>query len=964
MNKILTGNRSTIMVFLFLFFAQLAWGQKSAIFKGKITDSATGEELIGATVVILNTNLNEVSDIDGTFRISGIPPGTYDVEIAYLGYHTKTLPITFEEGQTVKNDVQLVYETELLKEVVISTQAEGQISSINQQLADNTIKNIISAKKIQETPNANAAEAIGRISGVSIVRSGGEGSKVVIRGLAPKFNKIQIEGTRMASTGGDDRSSNLSMISPYMLDGIEVSKAAMADQEGDVIGGTVNFILREADDDPTFDAIIQGGYSGLNDNFNNYKAVIGGSRRFFDKKLGVFAQLDVERRDRSSYEVGANYVNRTNQLDSFNISLGTMSVRDVRRDINRNGGTLIMDYRLPNGKIKFSSFGSLINTKTDNSYELFNPFFSTHSYGLNQKQNDINILSNALKYEANFGPFGLKMGVSYAASRNDQPYHTDFFATEPNAFDEAASLENNPVKILQYARNNIETANIQRVSKSVFHTNENEIGANLDLTYDFALGENLNIKIKSGLKYKKLNKVFDQDGFTIPVAQAGHGLPFVKASIAKFSWLNNTLSPDASKLPYNLFVDQQHEKNIFPDGQFYIDNIPDKEKISAFTALAEDFYFKDYITSKKKDYTGNEQYKAGYLMPIIKIGRKITFIPGVRYENNTTSYTAVRGDNTLQDWDQGYFYHDTTIMRNNAFVLPMIHLKYKPNDWFDVRLAYTNTLARPDFNQIIPRWDIGINAVEFNNPFLRPSLSRNYDIYLSAYKNKLGLLTVGGFYKNISDLIYDSGKAVIKSQDIEKNSLPENLEGTGFSKIINNNNPAHVYGAEIEWQTRFWYMNNFLRGLVMTINYTRILSDVDYERTVLNQVFLQEPPWVTLEEVSSPYNERLVFQPTDIFNLTLGYDYKDLSTRLSFLYQNDIFSNPNFFRLLRGATDDYFRVDFSLLQKLPIKGFEILMNFSNLTSSKERDLLIESNLPTRVQHYGFTLDVGLRYRIK
>ncbi|MBK9743487.1 MAG: hypothetical protein IPO94_11245 [Saprospiraceae bacterium] len=93
-------------------------------------------------------------------------------------------------------------------------------------------------------------------------------------------------------------------------------------------------------------------------------------------------------------------------------------------------------------------------------------------------------------------------------------------------------------------------------------------------------------------------------------------------------------------------------------------------------------------------------------------------------------------------------------------------------------------------------------------------------------------------------------------------------------------------------------MNNFLNKFILTINYTQTFSDVSYDRTVLKQEFLQVPPYVTLVEEVSPYNERLLFQPKNIFNFTLGFEDKGWSSRLSFLFQNNIFSTPNFFETL------------------------------------------------------------------
>ena len=84
--------------------------------------------------------------------------------------------------------------------VVVTAQAKGQLSSINQQLAATSIVNVVSAEKMKELPDANIAESIGRLPGISVQRNAGEADAVVIRGLAPKYNEITIEGVPMSST--------------------------------------------------------------------------------------------------------------------------------------------------------------------------------------------------------------------------------------------------------------------------------------------------------------------------------------------------------------------------------------------------------------------------------------------------------------------------------------------------------------------------------------------------------------------------------------------------------------------------------------------------------------------------------------------------------------------------------------------------------------------------------------------
>ena len=134
------------------------------------------------------------------------------------------------------------------------------MDAINKQLKAKSIKNIVSSDRIQELPESNAAEAVARIPGVSIRREGGEGNKVVIRGLSPKYNKITVNGTNLASTDPDNRSTDISMISQYMLDGIEVTKAGTPDQDGDALGGTINFNTKKSSNQGLHFNIISARY--------------------------------------------------------------------------------------------------------------------------------------------------------------------------------------------------------------------------------------------------------------------------------------------------------------------------------------------------------------------------------------------------------------------------------------------------------------------------------------------------------------------------------------------------------------------------------------------------------------------------------------------------------------------------------------------------------------------------------
>ena len=98
------------------------------------------------------------------------------------------------------------------KRFVVSSQASGQKSAINEQINSRTIKNVVSAEKIRELPDASAATAISRLPGVSL--EGGD--KIVLRGIKASMNSITVNGIQLPSTSMNDRATNLGYIIKYV----------------------------------------------------------------------------------------------------------------------------------------------------------------------------------------------------------------------------------------------------------------------------------------------------------------------------------------------------------------------------------------------------------------------------------------------------------------------------------------------------------------------------------------------------------------------------------------------------------------------------------------------------------------------------------------------------------------------------------------------------------------------------
>jgi TonB-dependent receptor len=379
---------SLLLIFLTV-LASRAHAQANV--EGVILDSQTKEPLLGATIILVGTSKGATSNIEGKFAIRNVPAGSYTIRTTFIGYVEARRDIVVKDNANLEQNFALDPVTIEGQEVVVTGQALGQKQAINEQLAANNILNAVSSARIQELPDANAAESIARLPGLSILRSGGEGNQVVVRGLSPKYNQITIDGVQMSASNPNDRSADLSMVSSNMLEGIQVSKSNTAEMDADVIGGTVNFELKEAKQSDTripfiFNFLAQTGYNGLSNaynKYNNYKYVGSLENRFSDGLLGVFAQIDVERKNLTSNELGASYSYFQQDPRSLtDFSTTGLTLSDIPRDRQRINGALVLDYQVPDGKIKLTNFVSSGNTDVRSRQEYFDILNTQYSYSL------------------------------------------------------------------------------------------------------------------------------------------------------------------------------------------------------------------------------------------------------------------------------------------------------------------------------------------------------------------------------------------------------------------------------------------------------------------------------------------------------------------------------------------------------------------------------------------------------
>jgi TonB-dependent receptor len=938
---------------------------------GVITDHTTGEPLIGANIMLEGTSLGAATDLDGTYIINLVPEGTYTVLIRYIGYEDDESSIEVTGGQTTQHNVSLVLHAVEGEEIVVTAQAEGQRQAINRQLTARTVKNVVAAERIQEFPDESAATALSRLPGISLM----DGDKVVIRGMEAKLNTILVNDIQLPSTDLEDRSTNLGFISSNMLDGIEVVKVLTPDMDANTVGGVVNLKLREAPRTLKFDVLAQGAYNTQDRVSDNYKFWGSLSNRYFNNKLGVFVQGNTERKDAGLDQVNVGW-GRDENPDPYGLGTYRMNntvLIDEENIITNTGGSVILDYLTPNGKFVLqNTFANTINDNARFRQEL--DFAATElRYALNRDKHRKRLVVNALQAEYNLGRIQTELSLSHSYSdketdiRYGDPGNAFGFSNQTRVEPVFQDKEGNTISNIDTLRryftlddviNNIQVDPTDWEGARVFGWSvlrgeafsQRIYTGNLDFTIPVSFSKNISGNFKLGGKFTRSHRIND-----VEESYRRTGDPDFYYGVRDFIPGKILASPNR-QVYFSDLRDYDYDRGeYYLNGDYPFKYVLDKEMMDRFMPRARDGWLKSRHTarSERDDFNGTELFTGAYLMGDFNIGKRISLIAGGRFEHYNMNYKStfvivthsVDGDAKLPDTLN-------TVDRNDDDFFPNAQIRFKFTDWADIRLAYTKGISRPDYEAIMPNvyYSPGEES-QAGNTKLKPQIASNLDAYFSFYNNQIGLLTVGGFYKELDNTFFETrmyyphiGRYGVTFPDsaslrnaANDTLMPIPTELTPVTAWVNNPNPAIVKGFELEWQSNFWYLPKPLNSLVLNINYTRVWSQMAYRQIELyDSTYLDGRIWrhkyITRERSR---NARLLGQGDHTVNFTVGVDYKGFSGRISFRMQDDVLSQVG----LRPEEDRHtraiYRWDLTLKQKLPIEGLVIGFNGINLTHSVE-----------------------------
>ncbi|MES2176876.1 MAG: TonB-dependent receptor [Gemmatimonadota bacterium] len=227
---------------------------------GKIVDAASGAGIADAGVQIVGTTQGGRSGVDGSFSLSNVPAGTVTLQVRRIGYASKTVTgLLLEAGKTLEQSIALTSASvQLTAQVVTASKERGTVSdALDAQKNAVGVVNSVTAEQIAKSPDGDAAQAVKRISGVTVQ----DGKYVQARGLGERYTTASLNSARVPSPEPEKRMVPLDMFPSGLLQTITTSKTFTPELQGDFSGAMVDIKTREFPASRTGTLQIGSGYA-------------------------------------------------------------------------------------------------------------------------------------------------------------------------------------------------------------------------------------------------------------------------------------------------------------------------------------------------------------------------------------------------------------------------------------------------------------------------------------------------------------------------------------------------------------------------------------------------------------------------------------------------------------------------------------------------------------------------------
>nr|WP_026052568.1 TonB-dependent receptor [Gayadomonas joobiniege] len=885
--------------------AALTFASTSAdagILLGKVTGPEQKQLFKGAQINITELGIRTTTDERGQYRFSDLPAGEYTLEVTYLGEQPTNYRIRVPEtGIEQKNLV--ISSAKTIENLVVYAQKTGQASALNMQKNAASIKSIVSSDAIGQFPDQNVSEALQRLPGLFIERDQGEGRFVGIRGIDPNLNNVTINGLNVPSPEAGVRSVALDVIPSQLVGSLEVSKSVTPDMDASAIGGSIEVKSLSGFDRPdgSMSATVALSNNRLRDETS--PKLEASYSKIFDDSLALAAAVSYSERKFGSDNLESNGDDELEQrfYDITRERLGAAVNLDFRPDFNNS-------YYI---RTLFSEF-------SDDEFRLSNTFVFADETEIERASKDRKetqqIMSLTAGAEHIVDTWTLEYQLGYSKSKEENP-NALYYTLVAEELDFSSDMQGKTPAIEQSDEvSDFANYELDEISDESEKAEDEETSLSLDLSKKLDIQGQL-VELKFGGKYRQREKtamanikIFggEFDNFDLLALQGGQ--------------------PNWSIGQFGSALKRAELKNMFAD------NFADLE-LEENDSNAE---------SAGASYLVEEDIFAAYAMASFDI-EQLHVVAGVRYEKTEFSthgqkVEVVAIEDELNDIDsEEVITTDWASENDYDKFLPSVNLRYEFNENLIARAAYTQTLARPKFEdaaafQIIDSSSerdedtgelVTEREAEVGNPNLKPYFSDNFDLTLEYYPGNIGMFSAGYFYKNIDNFIIIADVAGRDGwQDYDEVFQPINGDS------------AELHGLELAW------VKSFQSGLLLAANATI----TDSEATT----FLDGETFTT----------QLPNQSDETANLTIGYESEQFSIRLTGVYKSQNLEEIDG-DMLR-YEDDHTQIDLSAKYYIN-QQMHVYFNGVNLNDEPLYHYFDQSNVNAQYETYGRTFELGFSW---
>ena len=871
--------------------------------RGQVVESDFGQPIARASVVVLDTPYGAMTDDQGNFTISGVPPGLYTLQIRGSGYLPKVVPeITVAAGAFNDQRIEAIAEIEELEELVVPGEIEkaSETGLLAERQEITSVADAIGADLIAKVGAATAGAAMKRMVGTSVV----DDRYVVVRGLSDRYVNTFLNGGRLPSSDPDKRAVNVDLFPGSVLESILTKKTFTPDMPGDFTGGSVDIRTKDYPEKPSFGASYTMEYNSqatFNPNFLSYNG--GGTGPFgfrANQRLipesvtslgpGVLLppaggrNLDVAVPGDLDKAVAINNAMRqltpdvavTRKTVGPNTSINLQGGDSVEFGPDQKAGILgAFSYRH-----KFSYFD---NGQRNNYDAVYNPITKqgrlAPQFVFNQSQGTEDVLWGGLINLAGQPSKEHRLGanIMYSKAASDiASYNVDPSISDRNFQQQTISYGERDLLYFQArgdhqlkdARNlkvewngGLGQSSLVEPDNRVF---QNEYDPTTDVYSPLPQQEPLGTLSADPLqRYQRTltdNSYYTIVDFTIPYFEEEENNESNFKTGFYYDYAGRTYNQFSANYYYGQANDPEYETfgetTIFgPDptgGQTWAEVFLDENRSGLVNPAGSpppgndkplSWALTDTTGSSGSFYQAQQTVIASYVMTDLRLFKQLKLTGGARFEN---TYLETSGDGGA---DTVLFPSASGIIKQ-LDLLPAVGATFELAKDVNLRFAWSQTLARPSFKELGPviTQDFSDSTLFIGNTSLKLSHATNYDFRAEWFPRAGEVLAVSVFYKELTN-------------PIEQSIF---LQG-GLQYYQYRNNPdAIVWGAEFELRKRLDQVASWLKDFSINFNFTQIQSQV----TLTEFQRLQQAS-IGLFETTRP----LQGQPNYITNAGLEYNH-------------------------------------------------------------------------------------------